>query len=343
MKKYFSTVLCSDGYRNSFNSIYKKSPNAKVYLASGGDDYEQALFFKQLIKGLAGYRLTVFNPFFDDSADGIFIENLNTYILLNGGYNKINPVMLGTLEKRVSIVEDKDYPQDLLEEILHLKKEENNYYKNACGLLKSASFVREKIHGEVADYLNDDKLVNYINRLCVKILRDSKSTGSAEVRFLRSVTPLGLHTHFDTAFTSCDHIIELCDVAGFGASVLLGVVKGFCERQEIPFVFSPAYFSKDIPEFLILPHLKLCISAVKLPFESTEKLSIARFLKNDCILESKKIKGLLSLEGKFFDRSVLNVYEGRDCRFKYSHLTKDFSDPQQATENANALLEQIIK
>ncbi len=342
MKKYFSCVLCSEGYRNSFNSLYKKSPKSKVYLASGGDVYEQAVFFNQLVKGLAGYKITFFNPFFDENADGIYIENLNTYILLDSGYTKINPILLGAWEKQIKITEDKSYPQELIQELLHLKKEENRYYKNACGLLKSAAYIREKIHGEMADRLNDDKLVNYINRFCVKALRENKASSGGEARLLRSVTPLGVHTHFDTVFSFYPNTIEITDETGFGASVLLGVLKGFCSQQKIPYIFTPAYFSKDIPEFLFLPQTGLCLSAVKLPFEPTERLSMSRFLKNDRAFDDKKIKGLLSLESKFFDRSVLNTYEGCDCRFKYAKLTEAYSNPQEAKENANSLLEKII-
>ncbi len=346
MKKYFSSVLCSKGYCCAYNTIYKKDPSAMVYIINGGDDFERAVFFEQLIKNIRGYNMTLFNPFYDEAADGIYIENLNTYVLSDGGYNRISPVLPEIWEKYFSAVGKKNYSLDLRREILNLKTKENNHYKKACDILKNASQIREKIHGEVSMFLNDDKLINYINRFCSRYLREAKSKGGGKIRLLSSFTPLGLHTHYDTLFEHTEKTVEFNDKSGFVGSVFLGVLKDYALRAKIPVIMSPAYFSGDIPQILIFPTIDLSVIATdeihKLPFEPTERVTATRFLSDEAVLSSEKIDALISVENKLFENAVLSVYEGRDCRFKYNDLVKGYSNADTVKENADRLAEKIL-
>ena len=124
MKKYFSSAICSKGYMSSYHTIYKNDPSAKVFIANTCDDFERATFFNQLVKNFRGFNLELFNPFFDESLDGIYIENTNTYIISDSGYSKIHPILLGGWEKQISISDDKNYPLDLRREIIALKIKE---------------------------------------------------------------------------------------------------------------------------------------------------------------------------------------------------------------------------
>lgn len=346
MKKYFGSAICSKGYLSAYNTIYKNDPTARVFLINGGDDFERAVFFDRLIKNLRGYNITLFNPFYDETADGIYIENLNTYILSDGGYNRISPLLSGGWEKSFAVVSNKDYPLDLRREILTLKAKENNHYKNACETLKNASSVREKIHGEVAEFLNDDKLINYINRFCSRYLRNAKKKNDNKIRLLSSFTPLGLHTHYNTLFEHTEKTVEFNDNWGFAGSVFLGVLKDWALRERVPVIISPAYFSNDIPHILIFPTIDLSVIVTddshKLPFTPAEKVTATRFLTDENVLKLEKINALISVENKLFDNAVLSLYEGRDCRFKYNNLLKGYSNTDEAVANADKLTQKIL-
>lgn len=344
MKKYFSSILCRNGYMTAFNTIYKKDYTSRVFLIPDGDDFERAVFFERLINNLRGYSITLFNPFYDDCTDGIYIENINTYILSDGGYNRISPILTGVWEKPFSIVSEKTYPADILRNVLNLKAKENNYYKNACEKLKSASGVREKLHSQIP--LNDDKLINYINRFCSRFLKNSATTSKGTVRMLSSITPLGFHTHYDTLFSNMKYTFEFNDKCGFVGSVFLGVIKDYAVRKNIPFIMSPAYFCTDIPQVLTLPTADLNIILTdenhKLPYEPTERITSARFINDTKILDDEKNEALLSVENRLIDKAVLSVYEGRDCRFKYNDLIRGYSDNDEATKNADNLCERLM-
>lgn len=346
MKKYFSSAICNGGYLSAYNTIYKKDTKSRVYIIYGGSDFERAVFFNRLTENFKGYNLSLFNPFFDDSVDGIYIENLNTYIISDSGYSRISPILPGIWEKYFSAVEGANYPTDLRREILVLKAKENNQYKKACEILKNTSLIKEKIHEEFSPYLIDEKVINFVRRICGKQLKPVSTKGCGMIRLLSSATPLGIRTHFDTVFENCDKVLSIDDNFGFVGSVLLGIIKDFAVSEKIPFIMSPAYFANDIPQTLVFPNHSLAITVCdenhKLPFEPYEKVEISRFLTSDKILCSEKVETLISLENRFLEDCVMNIYEGRDYRFKYDDLCKGYTNIDEAVENANKLTEMIM-
>lgn len=345
MKKYFSSILCSKGYCCAYNTIYKNDPSAKVYIING-DDFEKATFFSHLTTKLLGYNITLFNPFYDESTDGIYIENLNTYILSDGGYNRISPVLPGTWEKYVDTAKNKHYPKDLLRDVLIHKAKENNHYHEACNVLKKASVVKERLHNELSPQLNEEKIVNYIHRLCSREFKNITAKGKGEIRLLSSPTPLGIHTHYDTIFDICDKVINIVDETAFAGSIILGVIKNYALRVKIRMTASPAYFNSDFFQFLIFPTVKLgiCVSDNShiLPFQADETLSVLRFFTDSDILSSKKVEALTSVENNLLEKAVLSIYEGRDERFKYNNLVQGFSRGDEAKETADKFAEKLL-
>ncbi|MBR5246586.1 MAG: hypothetical protein IKV25_04360 [Clostridia bacterium] len=346
MKKFFSSIICSNGYCSTYNTIYKRDLNARVYIVNDGDDYERSIFFKTLVKNLRGYNISLFNPFYDESIDGIYIENLNTYILSDGGYNKISPILPKIWEKYISITDEKDYPKDLLREALIHKAREYNHYKNSCKLLNQASVVKERLHNSLSPYLDEDRIVTFIQKLGLRHIKRTTEKGNGKVRCLSSPTPLGIHTHYDTIFEICDDIINITDETAFVGAIILGVIKNYAVKEKLEIIASPSYFGKDFFQFLLLPSLKLafCISDTshQPPFKSQIEINIQRFFTDKAFLTSEKTKTLISVENSLLDKAVLSLYEGRDERFKYSNSTKNFSDIERAKESADKIAERIL-
>ncbi len=346
MEKYFSSIICSKGYCSAYNTIYKKDTSAKVCIIRDGDDNERAFFFKKLIKNLRGYSLTLFNPFYDDSIDGIYIKNLNTYILSDGGYNRISPILPEIWEKSISITDNKNYPMDLLREVLIYKSKENNHYKNACKILSQASVVKEKLHNELSSYLDEEKIINFIHRLCLREIKRTIKKGLPKICFLSSTTPLGIHTHYDTIFELAENIVNITDETGFAGAIILGVIKNYALKGKIEFIASPSYFGKDFFQFLLFPTQKfaLCLSDTNhsLPFNAKSEISISRFFTDKSILTSERIRALLSVENSLLDKAVLSLYDGRDERFKYNNLVQGFSDTEKSEMCADKYMEMIL-
>lgn len=346
MKKYFGSAIYSNGYLSVYNTIYKKDANSRVFIIYGGSDFERAVFFNRLIKNFRGYNISVFNPFYDESPDGVYVENLDTYIISDGGYSRISPILSGIWEKYYPVTKDKEYPLDLRREILILKAKENNCYKKASEVLKSASHIKEKIHTEFSPFLNDDKIINYVRRFCRRTLKSTSVKGVGSIRLLSTPTPLGIHTHYDTIFESCENVIGIYDNSGFVGSIILGIIKDYAVSEKVPFIMSPSYFANDIPQTLIFPNHSIAITICDenhiSPFEPQEKVATSRFLTSDSILSSKKVDALLSIEKRLLEDCVLNIYEGRDYRFKYNDLCKGYENCDEAIERADRLTEKLI-
>lgn len=346
MKEFFSCIPYGKGFCCTFSTIYKRDPYAKVYILSDGDDFERSAFFEALINDLSGYQLTVFNSFFDETPTGIYIENINTYILSDCGYDRISPVLSGIWEKNISIVSEKSYPVNLRREITANREKEKKFYKEACEQIQKAVFIKDKIHHTMSNFLIDDKLLNFISRFCVRILKTSTSVGNSTIRLLSSVTPLGFHTHYDTIFSNFESIFDIKDDSGFIGSIFLGVVKDYALAQKIPFIMSPSYFASDIPQFLLFPTLNAAVTLSdqnhRLPFEPTERFSATRFLQDPAVIKSEKINTLLSVENRMLEKSVKAVYDGREERFHANSLIFEFSDSDEAKASAHNLAEKLL-
>ena len=345
VKKYFSSILCSGGCCCAYKTLYKNNPSAKVYIING-DDYEKATFFSHLVKIFHGYNITIFNPFYDEAIDGIYIENLNTYIISDGGYNKLTPVLPGIWEKYIDATENKYYPQDLIHEILIHKIQENNFYKIACNNMKNASAIKERLHSELSPYLNEEKIVKYIHRIFLRDLKSPSENKVSSIRLLSSPTPLGIHTHYDTIFHICDRVVNIVDESNFIGSIILGVIKNYSIQQNISIIASPTYFNNSFFQFLIFPDLKygFCVSDSShiLPFQADTNINISEFLTDIRIMKCEKFKTLIAVENKLLEKSIISIYEGRDKRFHYNNLVNGYSKPDEAQKNAEKLVEKIM-
>ncbi len=347
MEKYFSLSLCAGGCCSSYSNIYKNDPDSNVFIVSDGNDAERDEFFSRIIKNLRGYSISLFNPFYDESPDGIYIKGLNTYILSAGGYNRINTILPGKWEKYINISPDRTETPNERKEILRYKSAENEFYKKGCKALRTAGNIREKLHGEIAPSLDDDKIINFIKRFCSRTFRASSQTGKGEVRFLSTPTPLGIHTHFTTIFDNYEKTVSFRDETGFVSSVILGIIKSYAISEKIPFYFSPSYYFSNIPQYLLFPSFNLCIVAEDeahlLPFTADSTVNASRFLSfaEKSNIESKS-QILLNVERKLLDNCVLNLYEGSEQRFKARAIAEKVSDLPSARLSADKLTEKIL-
>ncbi|MBQ8767577.1 MAG: hypothetical protein IJZ16_12345, partial [Clostridia bacterium] len=325
-----------------FNKIYKDDPSSKVFIVNG-TDYEKSVFFAEIEKLFHGYNIAVFNPFYDECIDGIFIKNLNTYIISDGGYNKISPILSAQWENQITISQ-KNFDSKLIHQLIVGKQNENNLYRQACGNLKKAGFVKERIHKEISPHLNEDKILALIMKLCRKF-KGKNDNNKSEIKLLSSPTPLGFHTHYDTIFSLCDEFININDDTGFISSIVLGVVKNCAIKKGIQIVGCTQYFNNKIYQFLLFPKLKTGICTTDfchiLPFEASYNVNSTEFIKENKESD-KKVKTLLSVEEKFLKKAILSLYAGREERFKYNDLIKGYMEPDKAQECAKQLAERIL-
>ena len=69
-------------------------------------------------------------------------------------------------------------------------------------------YIKERIHNELSPFLNEDKIINYIHRFCLRHIKRNEKGNIGKIRFLSSPTPLGFHTHYDTIFEMAENIVN---------------------------------------------------------------------------------------------------------------------------------------
>lgn len=346
MKKYFSCVPCSDGFCCAFNSIYKNDPTARVFIVYDGDDSEKAIFFDELVKRFIGYDVTEFIPFYDSRPDGIYIKDINTYILSDGGFNRMSAVLPNETEKFISISYNKNYDARLKRDIFVSVRDENAFYKSGCNLLKEAARVKKQIHAKASLFTDDKKIVNFIKRFYFRTLCDNVPVSAYQIRMMSSITPLGFKTNYDTIFSLCKSIVNFCDNDGFIGSVILNVIKALAIKNKLPLIISPTYYDRNIPQFLIFPSLSLALVHSDnnhiLPFDSSHQVNCERFILKGTGYDKNEFESLLNAENQLLSKGVLSFYNGRDLRYARNYSIRGYTDLSYAKKQGKRLADILL-
>lgn len=343
LEKYYSSVLTPNGLFCYYKSLCYMHPKSTIYIVSDGTDFERSVFFDELERKLRGYNITCFYPFHSDSINGIYIKKYDTFILSDGGYSKICPLSVGALEKTISISSKRTVTQEEKTEISDFFIKEKNYYKKGVRLMQCARCCKENRNILLSDYLSDDRMINAIDRLLKKIPQNVKK-GTPKVKFLSAVSPLGIHTHWDTIFRNYETIIDLQDNMAFSAPIILGVIRDRLIHDKEEFIIIPDLFHKTIPQMILLPQTGVAIIRTDenhiLPFSPTHRIITEKFaslpkdIKTKCDL-------LKEAENNYIEKAVSCIYEGRDNRRSINKLLLPYCNIEKAKETAENIFNEI--
>lgn len=345
MEKYYSSVLTSSGLLCNLKILCEKHPESKFYIINDGTDFERAVFFDELIKHFKGYSTVTYCPFYDETPCGIYIKNLDTYILADSPYSRVCPVTPGICENEIVFASSRKITQNEKNQLAKLYSTEKNQYKKAVSLLSLANICKENRNSLLSDYLADDRLINALKRILKKLPIPSKK-GPPIIKFLSAATPLGIHTLWDTVFENFETVIELQDSDAFSSAIIAGIIRDRLLDENEEFILSPDMFHRTVPQMILLPQSSFAIVRSDenhpLPFAPTYRISTEKFtlvpkaVKNKCDL-------LHEAENSYLENAVSCIYEGRDARRKFNRLLLPYSDVENAKKTAKELFERIIK
>ena len=342
MKRYFSSVLTGGGIYCPFNSLDFFPENAKIFYVFG-EDTERAVFFEELSKRLRGFSLTLFNPFYDEGCDGIYISGLNIYIIGTDLFCRPTPAFAGKYEKYLFLNPENAPSAEEIRVKREKMQREKQLYRLAGDALKKACVVKSRLYEELFPFLDEGKMINFLRRFTARKIKPCTDSGTEHIRLLCSPTPLGIYTHWDTVFDLCSETVSINDNTGLAGTVICSAVRDYAKSEGIPVISSPSYFSPYLPCFLIFPvsGLGIVLSTENhpLPYTPNEQINSARFLKPD--LPIKKAEALLGAENSFLDKCVQFILRGRQESFSdRSSLAADTDSAKAAADN---LAERIIK
>lgn len=343
MEKYYSSVLSSMGLMCTYKILCEKNPASKFYIIRDGTDAQRSTFFRELYTLLKDFNIIVFSPFFDECINGIYLKSSDVYILSDTFYSKVSPLSQYLAAQPIPLSEEINLSPETKSELSRLYISEKNYYKKAVYEIRLAYFHSGNRNLLLSPYISDDKLINIIRRILKKIPLNVKK-GAPDVRFLSAVTPLGLHTNWDTLFENYRTVIEISDFSSFASAVILGVIKDILVKSNEYFIFVPELYVKNIPQMILLPQSSTAIIRTDdnypLPFIPTHRLNAAKSLTLDSRV-TERHDMLKKNENRYLDTAVLNIYEGREKRRQAENILASYSDTEKAKESAKNIFSKI--
>lgn len=343
MEKYYSSVLTSSGLLCNYKVLCEKYPESNFYIIPNGTDFEKSVFFDELIKYFKGYSAVIYYPFYDETPNGIYIKNLDTYILADSVYSRVCPVSPFICEMQVNLANPVKLPQDTRQKITKYYSAEKKEYRKAVSLLSLANVCKENRNSLLSDYLADDRLINALKRILKKLPLNVRK-GKPDIKFLSAVTPLGIHTIWNTVFENFETVIELEDSAAFSSAIIAGIIRDRLLEENEKFILVPDMFHRTIPQMILLPQSGFAIVRSDenhpIPFAPSCRINTEKFtsapqdIKNKCAL-------LLEAENTYIENAVTCIYEGRDARRKMNKLLFPYSDAENAKKTAKELFDKI--
>lgn len=343
MERYYSSVLVSSGLLCYYKVLCSKHPESSIYIVNDGTDFDRAIFFEALQKKLQGYNITLYSPFYDETINGIYIKNSDTFIISDGGYSKICPLSQGICEKQISLSETRTITQGEKREIADCFLGEKSFYKKALLRLRYANVCKENRNSLLSDYLSDDRIINALSRILKKIPFGVKY-GKPSIKFLAAVTPLGIHTQWDTVFENYETVIELEDNAAFSSAIIMGVIRDRLIHENEEFILVPDLFHRVIPQMILLPQTGIAIIRTDenhiLPFAPSHRINTEKFVSAPKQIQ-QKCSLLLQAENNYMENAVSYIYEGREKRQKMNNILFPYCDAESAKQKAEQIFNEI--
>ena len=344
MEKYYSSVLTASGLLCNCKVLCEKHPESKFYIIPNGTDFERSVFFDELIKHFKGYNIVEYSPFYDETPNGIYIKNLDTYVLADSPYSRVCPVVPGVCENEISLSKKSIITQEDKNQITERFTAEKKQYKKAVSLLGLANVCKENRNSLLSDYLVDDRMINALKRILKKLPLNVRK-GKPIVKFLSAVTPLGIHTVWNTVFENFETVIELEDEHAFTSAIIAGIVRDRLISENEEFILIPDLFLRTIPQMILLPQSSFAFVRSDenhpLPFAPTYRINTEKFtlvpkdIKSKCALLSEA-------ENTYIENAVSCIYNGRDERRKMNRLLLPYSDVDNAKKTAEELFDKIM-
>lgn len=343
MEKYYSSVLTASGLLCNLKIFCEKYPESKFYIIPDGTDFERAVFFDELVKYFKGYNTVEYSPFYDETPNGIYVKNLDTYILADSPYSRVCPVSPGVCENEINLSKKPKVTQNERNQIAEYYSAEKKQYRKAVSLLNLANVCKENRNSLLSDYLADDRMINALKRILKKLPLNIKK-GKPSVKFLSAVTPLGIHTVWNTVFENFETVIELEDEYAFSSAIIAGIVRDRLLDENEEFILIPDLFHRTIPQMILLPQSSFALVRSDenhpLPFAPSYRINTEKFT-----LAPKEVKRKCNLlreaENTYIENAVSCIYDGRDSRRKYSRMLLPYSDAENAKKTAEKIFNEI--
>ncbi len=224
--KYFLGSNTNEGFYSLFDELYDPEEDWKVYVIKGGPGCGKSTLMGRVageIEGL-GFNVERVMCASDPKSHDAIICRERKFAMVDGtAPHIIEPQYYGAVEEIVNMGEalDTKVLRAAAGDIRSLCTANSQCYKKAANYMKAAASLMRNSKRLQDEYIDYEKLYNYVIRFAKKNLSGAEGDGRVAYRFLTAVTNEGEVTFSDSFVSDYDRVISIDDPIGSVSGQLL--------------------------------------------------------------------------------------------------------------------------
>ncbi len=262
--KFFITAQTPSGFKSYIDELANPSVYNKLYVIKGCAGSGKSTFIKKATSVLRNDNSVtelIYCPSDVTSLDAAIFKEQKIAFADATNPHILEPGFLGFFERVVSLYDYYDNLKlvEIKDEIEKVSKIEEMHQKRSENFIKAAGFLLSSNQSIASRCILNDKLVNFITRLCI---REIKKTDNKDPllhkRYLSTITGDGIFMFSDTIEKICDKLYVIEDEYGAVSGMVLKAVEKMALSMgyEVYSCICPLSLSEKI-EHLFVPKLNL--------------------------------------------------------------------------------------
>ncbi len=346
--KYFLGSNTNEGFYSLFDELYDPEDNWKVYVIKGGPGCGKSTLMGKVAGEIEGRGFDVERVMCASdpkSHDAIICRERKIAMVDGTAPHIIEPQYYGAVEEIVNMGEALDTKKlrAAANEVRGLCTANSQCYKKAANYMKAAASLMRNSKRLQDEYIDYEKLYNYVIRFAKKNLSGGEGDGRVAYRFLTAVTNEGEVTFADGFASDYDRIISIDDPIGSVSGQLLDCLLSVaidCGMNAVAGV-SP-YDTEELLQ-LFFPDKKVGIVRGT-SFPATSTIHASRFIVGDGLKAHKnRITFNKRAASELIAAAVASLTDAKAIHDEIESIYSSAIDYDAVNSKADAILDKIIE
>lgn len=280
---FFLGSNTNEGFYSCFDELYNPEEDGHIYILKGGAGCGKSTLMKKVSQEIINQGLScecvkcASDP---NSFDAVICREKNIVMVDGTAPHVVEPKYYGAVEEIVNLGEALDTEglhkeagklRELCDRNAMCYKKATNYLRAAASLSRNSKRIQD-------EYINYEKLYNYVVRFTKRNFRDGGGDGRVSYRFYSAITPDGEVTFSDGIKADYEQIIGIEDSIGCVSGQILDCLLTVAVDYGINAVAGISPYDTDEIRELLFPEQKLAIVRKRDDIPVTRIVHAARFL-----------------------------------------------------------------
>ncbi len=352
---FFLGANTPGGFFSLFDELYMPKDGWKLYIIKGGPGTGKSTLMKKIAaeaERRGHYCERIFCSSDPASLDGVIIPALKVSVADGTPPHVLEPKYPGVSERIVDLGRFRSDArlQEHAAEIIRLTDENKEMHAMCARYLNAAGAAGQDLMQIVSDALDTEKAESFVRHLAGREFgAGAGGKGTVQRRFLSAVTPVGIHTFYETADALCERRIVLHDELGLPSAVITAALCAMALENGCRVIqcLCPLAPERKI-DHLILPELRLGVftSNERHPFprENAKNVQCVRFLtKNETRLHKNRIRFTRRAQGEMLAEALRYQQKAKALHDALEQYYIDAMDFDSLAEYTERLIKNVLE